>query len=322
MIQLARLVDPFWRLHARRGIFTNIDVAYLRGQMLMRLTYVVWFMYTMAFLRNAEAMAMPEERTLLWPVDWLQYVDFDTAAYGMLGAGLLSTLLAAVFPNVLLLRVAAFVSVFLFQATRYSYGKIDHSSHPWVFAAFLLIFIPREKLQDSTHRRAFLEVIWGVQAVTLACYTLAGIQKLWGAWLDWSTGGLTVFHPTGLSVQVARFELTGQGGGLLADAMIDYPILGYPLMLGTIYLELFSILVAFRPRIHKLWGAGLMAMHAGIALSMNIFFDPMVLMVGAWLLLSPFAPSTATVAETLRDLPVLGLLFRVRGFSRRHAELG
>jgi hypothetical protein len=81
------------------------------------------------------------------------------------------------------------------------------------------------------------------------------------------------------------------------------------------YLEAASLLVAFRPRIHRVWGAGLIAFHFGTQLAMGFTFTPNIAVVGLLFLCSPFAPDRLKVKEVVLDLPVLYFI------SRRVADL-
>ena len=296
-----------WRLTAYpfREVFSDDTRSFERGRMLVTFTYVIWFLYSLGTLRSTLTWSSPPT-ALLWNVAWLPIVPWELAKSFTFGGATAFSLLAALFPGRRLLRVLVFVTVFTGQGILHSRGKIDHAHHAWVWALFLLMFLPRISHSPTPQqRRSFLEVIWGAQAVALGCYTVAGIQKLWGAWLDWGHGP-TVFHTSALARHVAHLTMTGDADGLLSDMVMRHPHFFYPMMLAALYLEIPAALIAFRPRLHATWGAGLIAMHAGIGLVMNIWFDPMMLFVGSWFLLSPFATRPFELNATLRDLPWMG----------------
>lgn len=102
--------------------------------------------------------------------------------------------------------------------------------------------------------------------------------------------------------------------------IVDYPWFGWPIYLIAIYLETFSLLVAFRPAVHRAWGLGLILMHAGICLALDISFVWQVHLLALMLIASPFAPTyeswRAAVVATLRDFPLLGDLRRLLAFRR------
>src|SRR5262245_34737315 len=76
----------------------------------------------------------------------------------------------------------------------------------------------------------------------------------------------------------------------LADLAVRALPLGLPIYLAVIGVELLSLPIAFRPRLHRPWGAALVLMHVGIGLTLNLFFLSSVFITGLLLLASPFAP--------------------------------
>ncbi len=304
----SRLADRFWRGAAfpYREVFTNVDAAFERSQLLVRITYVMWFGFCLVAARSSGAWASPPLE-LLWPVVWMEYAPWQFSVYAIISVALVCSLLAAAFPGVLVLRLLTLISVVEFQGIKYSYDKINHAYHVWVFALLLLLFLPRLATRPTVaQKRAYIEVIWGIQAVALACYSVAGVQKFWGAWIDWGYGGLTLFNPDSLALHCAKVAVMGDGPGLLGWILLDYPWSGFPVMMLTLYIETVAIFIAFRPRLHALWAVALMCMHAGIGLTMNVWFDAMMLFVGMWFMLSPFAPAQFNLGAALRDLPWFG----------------
>ncbi len=85
----------------------------------------------------------------------------------------------------------------------------------------------------------------------------------------------------------------------------------------TLFLELFSILAVFRPRLHQFWGLCLTLMHVGILQSMQIHFQPTTSMLFILFLASPLAPKNASLLEIAAALPVVGRLVSMLGASRR-----
>lgn len=304
---LNTLLDCFWRLAPTQSHDLD-DRALERAQAVVRITYIVWFGYCLVGLRTAATLLPPGEG-LLWNVAWVQYLPWYPALYTVLGVAAAGALLAAAFPNTRIFRLLTFLAVFTYQGLRFSYGKIDHSSHTWILSLFLLVFLTRLPFTPTMRqKRAYFEIIWGAQVATFACYSLAGFQKLWGAWLDIGYTGITIFHPDALAIQISRLNLIGEGDALLSWMVIAYSGFGYPLMLIAIYLECTALIAAFRPRLHLIWAMLLMAFHAGNSLIMNIWFDPMVLMVGVYFFLSPFTPATFSLTATVHDLPIIGVL--------------
>lgn len=314
---IGRARDYFWRLATfpYREVMQDPGISFERARVLVSVSYAAWVVYSLALFRIVPNWSKPPSE-LLWPAAWLRFVPWQPTLYAIFISGVFVCLLAALAPGSRLLRLLAFALVFEGQAVRYSYGKIDHSSHTWVLALFLLIFLPRlSRKTQATEKQSYLEIIWGVQAVTLACYSVAGVQKLWGAWIDWGHG-ITVFHPNALAYQIAALTNSGTIHGPLGGALIERPWLGQPFMLVAVFLEFTALAVAWRPRLHGVWAALLISMHIGIMLTMNIWFDPMILMVGVWLLFSPFATRPFCLRAALRDIPWFG-----PGLAALHARL-
>jgi hypothetical protein len=76
--------------------------------------------------------------------------------------------------------------------------------------------------------------------------------------------------------------------------------------LAALYLEVFAIVAAFRPRLHLVWGAGLILFHVGVLLAMGILFLEPPLLLLLLFVLSPFARGEPNAEATLESLPWLG----------------
>ena len=103
---------------------------------------------------------------------------------------------------------------------------------------------------------------------------------------------------------------------LLGSFAIEYQYLGWALMLGSVYLQLFALWVVFRPSLRRLWGLGLIAFHVGTYLVMAIDFSPSCLLL-AVLLIAPAPGADPGWRARLQDLPVIGDAWRIVA-TRRH----
>jgi Ni/Fe-hydrogenase subunit HybB-like protein len=81
------------------------------------------------------------------------------------------------------------------------------------------------------------------------------------------------------------------------------------MLMGAIYLEFFSVLIAFRPALHRMWAVALIGMHLSIYFATTIMFSWQMLVVGLLLASSPFAPERTRPLTMLRALPVIGDLY-------------
>jgi hypothetical protein len=128
------------------------------------------------------------------------------------------------------------------------------------------------------------------------------------------------FHPTGFSLLVAQDLNITNRQTLLGEYLVTHHWVGWALFNGTILLQVTSLLAALRPRLHRLWGVGLMMFHLGTQLAMGFTFVPNLFLLGLLLLCSPWAPDHVRVTEVVRDLP--GVRFATRTWHRYRARRG
>ena len=114
-------------------------------------------------------------------------------------------------------------------------------------------------------------------------------------------GAMNVFSFHGFSYIVADSLLRTNADTLLGHFFVDHPLAGWPLFIGTMYLEGASVFIAFRPRLHRFWGFGLIAFHVGTQLTMNITFPENTLLLAVLLVCSPFAPDHVAIIDTATD---------------------
>lgn len=279
---------------------------YLRARQLVRFSYVVLTYFAIVSLRSLPAYDTPPD-ALLWPIAWTSAVPWSIAIGIIFSMSVVGSLLAAVAPRVVAFRVIAVAGLGMAKAVEYSdFGKINHGYHLWTLVALLLVFLPRGDDRDPGHVRAYLEIAWGAQALILSTYLIAGTQKLIGAWTDWNEDGVTIFTPSSLALHLAKVVVRGEGGGPLADLVLEHPRIFGPLMAVALGVELLAIATVFRPRAQRLWAVLLIGLHIGIGLVMDIWFEPQAFVVGVWLLASPFAPTHQNAWTTLFEVPVVG----------------
>jgi len=152
-------------------------------------------------------------------------------------------------------------------------------------------------------------------AAVLLLYTLSGINKVAGGIGDLFGGRPSWLAPDGL----VRFIADGRSlaGWSPSDFLIRHRWLTYGIQLGVLYVEGFSLLAAFRPRLLRLWGMALLGMHLTIEATMGISFSSSVIPLMLLVVGSPFA-MRGGAAQTVQDLPLFGrpaalILGRIRG---------
>jgi hypothetical protein len=293
------------------------DAAYV----LVTVFYATLVFVVVAEIRLLEPWSAERAIAPLWPVAWLHLTGTAIGVPAVVLFALAAALAAAALPGARLARVLCFLGLLEVAAVRNSFGKINHGSHAWIACAFLFTLLPsgpKERVAGSIAlRQRFLTVFFGVQCQVAAFYSMSGLWKVTEGALQWAAGEIGSFAPEALPRHVALRLLETASTSFLGSWLIPHPLAVWPLYLGTMYLELFSFVAAFRPRVHRLWGVMLMAFHVGTMLAMTIDFSRNVLLVGLLFVASPFAPPGLGVPGTLAALPLAGLIARWPPFTAR-----
>ena len=246
----------------------------------------------------------------LWPlklvqqtigVDWLAHTTIVTAF------GLLFAISAMVAPRVLVWRLGIFLYLLLHVALSNSYGSINHGTHILLYVSFALLFLPRCKRNQPQTRRdmlACLNVFWLIQIFLLLPYTLSGFWKIW-------YGRLELLSPDALT-RILLNRLLAEADDIppLLPFVSQHDLLTYAMWLLTIYIEIFALLVVFRPHLHRPFGVVLMLFHITSAWLMNIAFSNHIILLGLFLVLSPLAPARLSLSGLMQSLPIIGVPFR------------
>jgi hypothetical protein len=246
-------------------------------------------------------------------VAWLAWVGPDLGApLVLVGAGL-AFILAPFAPERRPLRVAVAVALLEVLGLQYSFGKIHHLMHGWLYASFLFAaFLPSAIFVSPARAPAGLRVFHAAQVTLGLTYSLAGLGKIIGAVYQAVLGQTTSLHPSALAVHIADRLLQTHPEPTLGPFLMGLGPWLWPAMLGTLYLQLFALPAAFRPALHRLWGAGLIAFHVVTAVSLTIDFTPNILLLGSLFVASPFAPPSTGWRAQAEALPLFGPLFRRR----------
>lgn len=287
--------------------------------MLMRIYLVAHVVVTLHALRwldrSTQPGATPE---LLWPVKWMGFLDLTTAATGAHVAAIVAAVLCAAAPQRRVLRVLSLLAFLEVLALSWSYGKVSHIWHAWLWGgACLLLMMPAHRRDDVMARRALrqqaLFAVWLAQALLLLFYSLTGFWKVVGLALQLARGQTHVLAPDALAIQIANRLMETGSTSPLGPFVIAHPLVGWPAVIVVLYLELFAVVVAFRPALHRVWAACLIAFHVVVYVTMNIDFSGQVLIVALLFFGSPFAPRGFLGVDALGDLPVVGALVRRAG---------
>ncbi|MEM6883780.1 MAG: hypothetical protein AAF571_02020 [Verrucomicrobiota bacterium] len=249
----------------------------------------------------------------LWPVWWMgSGSPSDLHVQLILYANLAAAILVLILPQFRALRIFCFLAFLQYVAFRNSFGKINHWGHLLLFTSFLFIFLPSgwHKLKPTRNAKAATSMIIGsCIAVILVTYTMSGLGKIIVGVMQASQGQPNSFSPDSLARHIADRMLETNQDSAFGDIIVNMPLLGWPMMMATIYFQLASVFVIFRPELHRFWGAIHLLFHAGVYLTMTISFNNSVFMLSLFLLASPFAPDSTCPFGTLTRLPLIGRLF-------------
>lgn len=296
--------------------------AHQRAVLLVRAYYALGLLWLVLEMRTWPRLLDVSTVEPQWPAAWLDAVDLRTGIWLIFGFHLATGLAAALVPQSRLVRIGYAVGLLQYLSFVNGFGKVNGNLHCWLYVAIVLVFLPRVGWRGPTSvgdRQRFLGMIWASQVVVMMTYTLTGIWKVGYALYDLvgseRTSSLAI---DGFStILVSRILETDQET-LLGEGLAGLPAVGWLLFIGTMYLETASILIPFRPRLHRAWGVALMSFHLGTQLTMGFTFVQNIALVGLLMVCSPAAPDRVEVRAALGDLP--GVLLARRTWRRVHVR--
>jgi hypothetical protein len=271
---------------ARRAVLLTDPRRFATAQALIAAFYAA-----LLFLAASNLYAWPEllattELRPRWPVVWLRWVDLRAGIAAILGFNLLVAVVGVAASGWRWVRILAFVSWLELLALRFSFGSINHGDHLGLLIAFVLIFLPAGWSVRSAPRRtraATQLVFAGCQGMILLTYGMSGMWKAGGIVEQIVRGDTSYLAPHGFAQMVAARLLAGGETSLLGPWFIAHPWFGWPLMLGAIALELFSVWIVARPALHRAWGLGLILLHLFSHLTIGVSFLQNILWLALFL---------------------------------------
>ena len=281
-------------------------------------TIVQFFYYFLAFqalvvINGGKFLSQEENFSPVWSIPWANHLSLATTANIVQFFFLISAFIGAFFFQNRIARIFVFLGIFQLNALLSSVLRADHHWYPWLYVSFLLIFLPDAwagKAHSLQVRKKFLLVFFSAQAVTLFIYSMAGLGKIQGAISQYFAGQTHAFAPEALALHIAYWLRNIDSTSLLGSFFVEHVIVGWPLFLGMIYLQFFSLWIAFKPSLHKIWAFGLIFMHTGIYLTMDMLFFPTALLLIFLFFDSPFKKHDTSWRETVGDLPIFGWMLR------------
>lgn len=296
-------------------------VAYQRGMLIVRAFYALSFLWLTNHVNEMRGLRDADAVDPLWPSGWIDHVGLDAGRAIVFWGLALATLFAAALPQWRLARLLFFVALLQFLSIQFGFGKINHNFHGWLWISGILVLLPNRRWEARRgvgDRHYFLTVLWACQVAVLFFYTLTGLWKVYFA-LDALQGPLkSSLEIDGFSYILAQRILVTSQDTLLGEWFVLNPVPGWLLFTGTMYLETASLLIAFRPRLHRAWGLGLILFHLGTQVTMGFTFNGNLALLALFFVCSPAVPSTVGVRDAILDLPGLHFLSkRVAALRRR-----
>ncbi|HET7098665.1 MAG TPA: hypothetical protein VFI61_00285 [Patescibacteria group bacterium] len=289
-------------------------------------TIVQFFYYSqvpLAFINFLKLGAGDPQRSgffPIWPMSWVGSLPYPEVARIVFLFYLLAGFVATLFWSRRFAKILVFLAIFQIHALDSSFGYINHFFYLWLYVSFLFMFLPDtpigKKISIEVIKK-FLFVYWASQAVILLTYSFSGFWKIYWGIVAIFQGAIGSFSPYALSTHIAKTTIMEGRAYYFSNFMINNPIFSWFFFLGTLYIEFFSLWVAFKPNLHKVWGVVLISMHVGILLAMGIPFFESIVILCILMLNSPFAKEVISLNDILKDLPILNLLYRSAWFQKK-----
>ena len=270
----------FWS-HTRQ-LWHDVEVVAARAQKAERLTWLLLTVIAVVRLSalHTQSNAMWGER--VWLLEWLPQNSL-ALAIGF-HASVIIISLANLLRSSRNLRIAGFVVWLLYAAYCSSFGKLNHDLYLVLLVTFGWTLLSRSgrPLWDAL-------VLRGIQLAMLCIYSVLGLWKILWAVIELVQGDISMFNPL-----AARNTLIWHYSVLewtpAAQWAHDHYTMLWIGMWIAIFIEVGAVIAFFTERNQRMWGCLLIALHAGIAVTMNINMYPAVAMI-AVVLVVPNLPS-------------------------------
>ena len=294
------IIKTYWESTILNGISFLTDQG---GNKIKKAKHLIHLFYFIVLLTSIQTFSsfsqFPEWNIILeskhlfepiWSVKWISIDKWEICIRSIFLIFIFFSFLGLIlWERSRLIRVGVFLSIFFYVSLISSFGKIDHYVHLMVIVSFLLIFMPTKKSGEQIGER-FLMIFFGLQSFILLTYFTSGIFKLYGI-LDQELSGLTsALSVDSLAQNLSKTSFVTNSDYFLSSFVLNNSSYFFSIVLIVGYfIEFFSIYIIFKPNLHKTWGVLLIMLHAGILLSVGPDFTQQILMVGIFLLFSPFS---------------------------------
>jgi hypothetical protein len=243
----------------------------------------------------------------LWPIKWLEIFDFEIVKIALC-ISLVALSLVVLFsleskPMRLVLFCVALFTIALSQ----SYLKISHQWHLHLFTLGILAFANLKRKKNT------LKYFFLVQLTILFVYSLSGTWKFLVSIYELFFLENSFYSHYAFASKIAFEMLIKKNEPLLSSFVLDFPAVFNGLLWVAVYIELFALYFAFKPRLHRFIGLSLLLMHLGNIAFLEVSFTKNIVIIGLFLIASPFAPNSKYKLNMLTlnvyGLPYIGVMF-------------
>ena len=280
---------------------------------LVRFFYLFVFFRMNTSLRLSVRLGRGDPPEPVWPIALLNDAlgaGWVAAAAGLPVVPVASAalgILAMVFPGMLILRFGIFLYLFVSVALDASFGPFTHHNHFLVYVSFALLFLPAaagrpERMPRSAVVRC-ITAFWFAQFIPLFCYSLSGLWKV-------LFSGPELLASDGFVRIVLHKILSDRAASLLVPYLVRHEHLFQFLLLGGVCTEVCAIFAWFRPHLHRPFGVLLILLHLGTGWLLNVILVNNLVVLGIFMVFSPFAPRRSSWFAVAQSLPLLGIPFR------------
>ena len=231
----------------------------------------------------------PLNLNTVWPVAWLS--TETAAAVWLLAtiAGLFTAVAAVVLTDSRSVRIVSAACLLLHFAVEDSRDTVRHGEHGLLWVSLIFACLPASPGQTACRRMRLrqLRVFGTAQFMVLLFYWMAGVVKVLTSVAQGVRGERTLLHPDAGALIVAEWLLRGDMPSLMGRWLVEHRLIAWLSVLGGVLLELLAVTPLFWYRMQSVIGIGLIAMHVGIGLSMDVWFPENVALLGLLILAGP-----------------------------------
>lgn len=263
-----------------------------RTEVLVKVVYGILAFQCFAALRDWRLWysELPVNFHPVWAVSW---ISLDTVPEYWLVTTLAGILLAgctAVWTDLRWLRTATTIVLLLQFSIEDSMDSIRHGEHALLWVMLIFAFLPSMRAAERHQRHrilSYVRIFALAQVMILLFYFMAGGVKLVTSAVHAMQGDTTLLNPDSGALIIAEWLLRGDADSLMGHWFVKHRMFAWVTVLGSVLLELFALAPLLVRWTQPVVAGGLIAMHVGIGLTMDVWFPENVLLLCVLILSGP-----------------------------------